>query len=511
MRIATGITCGFGLLAGAAGLAAQHDRPFCFEVVDAATGRGVPLVELTTVHGVTFVTDSAGIAAIDEPGLTGQPVWFHVQSHGYLYPADGFGYRGVRATLAPGGAQKIALERVNLAERLYRVTGAGIYRDSVLAGRQPPLAHPLVNGGVLGQDSVVNAVYRGRLYWFWGDTNRASYPLGNFATTGATSRLPQDGGLAPDVGVDLDYFVADDGFARPMCPIAGPGPVWIDGVAVVDDGGHEAMLCHYARMQDLGTRHEHGLARWSDARGAFEKVAELPLAQTLHLQGHPLVTALDGEDWLCCCNPFPIVRVRPRLADVLDPRRYEAFTCLVAGARFDADDPALDRGEDGALRWGFKPDTDPVTPAQWAELVRNGRVQQGEGRGELFDAETGAHVQVHGGSLSFSDYRKQWIVIALEAFGRSALGEVWYAEADAPTGPWSRARRIVTHDRYSFYNVTQHPYFAGDGGRYVYFEGTYTKTFSGNDVATPRYDYNQIMYRLDLADPRLGGDRAERR
>ena len=27
--------------------------------------------------------------------------------------------------------------------------------------------------------------------------------------------------------------------------------------------------------------------------------------------------------------------------------------------------------------------------------------------------------------------------------------------------------------------------------------------FSGNDEATPRYEYNQIMYKLDLADPRL--------
>ena len=45
--------------------------------------------------------------------------------------------------------------------------------------------------------------------------------------------------------------------------------------------------------------------------------------------------------------------------------------------------------------------------------------------------------------------------------------------------------------------------FDQDGGRLIYFEGTYTHTFSGNDNATPRYDYNQIMYRLDLADPRL--------
>jgi hypothetical protein len=30
--------------------------------------------------------------------------------------------------------------------------------------------------------------------------------------------------------------------------------------------------------------------------------------------------------------------------------------------------------------------------------------------------------------------------------------------------------------------------------------------FSGNPDKTPRYDYNQVMYRLDLADPRLTRD-----
>ena len=38
----------------------------------------------------------------------------------------------------------------------------------------------------------------------------------------------------------------------------------------------------------------------------------------------------------------------------------------------------------------------------------------------------------------------------------------------------------------------------------IYFEGTYATTFSRPDAdATPRYDYNQVMYRLDLSDPRL--------
>jgi hypothetical protein len=63
--------------------------------------------------------------------------------------------------------------------------------------------------------------------------------------------------------------------------------------------------------------------------------------------------------------------------------------------------------------------------------------------------------------------------------------------------------KIVTHDRYSFYNPKQHPMFDKDGGRTIFFEGTYTHTFSGNTDQTPRYDYNQIMYQLALNDPRV--------
>ena len=46
-------------------------------------------------------------------------------------------------------------------------------------------------------------------------------------------------------------------------------------------------------------------------------------------------------------------------------------------------------------------------------------------------------------------------------------------------------------------------YVTDAGGRIIYFEGTYTNTFSGNPQPTPRYEYNQMMYRLDLADERL--------
>ena len=73
----------------------EAQRPFAIEVIDDATGRGVPLVELRTVNDIRFVTDSSGMAAVAEPGLMdGARVFFHVSSHGYEFPKDGFGYRG---------------------------------------------------------------------------------------------------------------------------------------------------------------------------------------------------------------------------------------------------------------------------------------------------------------------------------------------------------------------------------------------------------------------------------
>jgi hypothetical protein len=88
------------------------------------------------------------------------------------------------------------------------------------------------------------------------------------------------------------------------------------------------------------------------------------------------------------------------------------------------------------------------------------------------------------------------------------LGEIWYSEAPAPEGPWRTARKIITHankegDAHDFYNPTQHPFFDQKGGRIIYLEGSYVNTFSGNPHPTPYYEYNQIMYRLDLGDPRL--------
>ncbi|MCS7021902.1 MAG: hypothetical protein NZU63_08760, partial [Gemmataceae bacterium] len=118
--------------------------------------------------------------------------------------------------------------------------------------------------------------------------------------------------------------------------------------------------------------------------------------------------------------------------------------------------------------------------------------------------------QLHNGTVRWNPYRQRWVLIAGQVGGQSSfLGEIWYAEARQPQGPFLRAVKIITHDRYSFYNVCHHPFLDRHNGRIIHLEGTYTAEFSGNPVRTARYDYNQILYRLDLDHPALQPARSE--
>lgn len=473
------------------------------QFVDSETGRGIPLVEIETTNRIRYISDSAGRVAI-KPGELGSPViFFHVRSHGYQMQKSEEGALGITLVLEPGKAQTVTLDRINIAERLYRLTGEGIYHDSLLLGASSPLPYEtLPKGGVFGQDSVLNAIYNNQLYWFWGDTRRGDGPLGNFKVSGAVSSLPETSRYDPANAIDLSYFVGQDGFVRQMCPIKGDGAIWIDGLLVIDDNQREHMLCGYSRMSNLLEQQEIGIATWNDDKEIFEKVVEFPLDAPLTPRGLPLKVIADGEEWFYFGRFIPNIRVRANLSALLDSESYQGYTCLQPGSRWDDEAPSLDRDENGNLVWAWKPDTDVITPSRWATLVEMDLVHTSDGEYLFIDSVSGDRVTPHSGSISWNEYRKRWILIFGEIWGSSSLlGEVWYAEALHPEGPWSEVRKIVTHDRYSFYNVKQHPYFAKDN--YIYFEGTYTQSFSGNDQATPRYDYNQIMYRLNLDDARL--------
>ncbi len=492
----------YGLLAAIL-LGAGPSDYFLIQVVDEQTGRPVPLVELRTVNGIRYYTDSNGIVAFREPGLMNRIVFFHVWSHGYEYPADGFGYRGARLRTKPGTTALLKIKRRQIAQRLYRVTGQGIYNYSLLAGLPTPLRHPDLNGSVMGQDSVVNAVFKGKIYWFWGDTNRPAYPLGNFHVPGATSLLPGQGGLDPEQGVDLEYFLDENGFAKETCRMPGRGPTWINGLTVLRDrSGRERMFAAYAKIKPGSLEaYRRGIVEFDDETKQFREVRSLSADWRARPLGHPLQVEAGGKRWVLFASPFPVVRVEASVEQFLDPKAYEVLTPLRAGQR--APDGELDRLPSGRLRWGWKRGTDPLTSQELLKLVQGGKLRREEVPLQLRDRDTGKPILVNAGSVYWNAYRQRYVAIVEQVFGTSMLGEIWYAEADTPVGPWGYAVKIVTHEKYSFYNPKHHPMFDKDGGRIIYFEGTYSTFLSGAPFPTPRYNYNQIMYKLDLADERL--------
>lgn len=470
---------------------------FTITVLDEQTGRGVPLVELRTVNQICYYTDSNGIVAFHEPGLMDKPVFFYVKSHGYEFAKDGFGIRGKALQIKPGGQTTLKIKRLNIAERLYRITGAGIYRDSLLVGRDTPLREPSINGLVFGSDSVINAVFRSKNYWFWGDTNKPAYPLGNFHVPGATSEMPQQGGLDPEVGVNLTYFVDDKGFARPTAQMPGDGPTWIEGAIVLRD----RMFAPYMKIRPPLSVYARGLAEFDPNENRFRQLTAFKMDAPAYPGGHPFLHKDDGVEYVYFAKPYPLTRVRATPEDLKDLSRYETYTCLKQGSQLDK--PEVERGSDGQLVYAWKQNTPAVGQAEQRKLIGAKLIQPHEALLQLRDRDTGKTVLAHGGSVYWNAYRRRWVMITVESPGTSFLGEVWYAEADTPMGPWTYAVKVVTHDRYSFYNPKQDPMFDKDGGRTIFFEGTYTSSFSGNLESTPRYEYNQVMYKLNLSDPQL--------
>jgi len=255
-------------------------------------------------------------------------------------------------------------------------------------------------------------------------------------------------------------------------------------------------------MKSLSEVYEQGFAVDNDDKEVFEPIKRIPLDAVLFMRGHPVrAKEADGDYWYFP-SPFPLIRCRADYESLLDPSQYEAYTCLEAGARYDPGAPKLDR-KDGRLIYGWKRDTSPIFQKEQNELIAKGLMKSEEALIQLRDADSGKPVLGHAGTVFWNAFRKRWIMILQEVWGTSMCGEVWFTEAPALTGPWRKARKIITHDDYSFYNVAHHPFFDQDGGRIIYLEGTYTMAFSGAKTPTPRYDYNQIMYSLDLGDPRL--------
>lgn len=430
--------------------AALATTPCRIEIIDQENGWPVPLVELRSTHEIRHVSDNLGLIAIDEPELLNREVWLHVTGHGYGVPKDGFGYEGVRATLTAGGTFRIAVERRNIAKRLGRLTGAGLFAE----GEKLGLAPMLPESGVFGCDSVLMTPHDGKLFWLWGDTTVPGYPLGVFHATAATTPRRPLSSFEPPLALPFSYFRDGTGKPRGVAQMPGEGPTWLTGMISLP-GQH--LVATYAKIKGFLDEYEVGLCCWDSQQNAFlpEKVIWKTAdgVKPLLLRGHP-VRWRDpaGKSWLLFGDPFPNARCPDDFAAWKNPATWEPL---------------------------------PAPAAPRAAL-------------------DGSEVRPQRGSIAWNHFRNAWVAIFTQDHGHpSALGEIWYVEAASPFGPWGKAVKILSHDNYTFYNPCLHPELTPDNSRFLLFEGTYTAEFANKPQPTPRYNYNQILYRMDLDDPKL--------
>jgi hypothetical protein len=257
------------------------------------------------------------------------------------------------------------------------------------------------------------------------------------------------------------------------------------------------MVCHYSRRKDLATELEQGIAIYNDAQNIFEVSKSLPLSEKWRRpSGHPITYEENGKKWLLFGSPTPNVRVPATLLDVQNAASYEAFTCLTTSN--NPETPQLD--EQGNPRWRWQKELPPIDAKQAFAWVKSGKFKPEQVHYSPVNLRNLSEpIQLHNGSVRWNSLRQRWILLAGQLGGSSShLGEIWYAEADQPTGPFTHAVKVVTHERQSCYNVCHHDFLDRKQGRFIHFEGTYTNDFSGNPERTPRYHYNQVLFRLDL-------------
>ena len=463
---------------------------FGIQIIDQDTKRGLPLAKLKSTDNTEYWTDNHGWIAFLEPGMMGKDIYFSIESPGYEYPKDGFEFQGVKLKADPGARVQIAMKRTIKAERLYRVTGNGLYRDSELLGIPTPGERSSWNAGVMGSDSVQMLPYRGKLFWIWGDTNLAHYPLGNFHVTAATSSIPKTDTTKSsqdsiENAPDLTYFIDQEtGRPKKILPDDAPGAVWLFGAFTIhDEQQNELLIAHYSRHLSLENMMEHGIAIWNDEREVFEKKIVFDLSNNWkHPRGQAVRVNHPEGDFIYFVESFANTRVRASLDAILDPTQYQSLAW---------------NSETKTYHWQS---TLPPT-SQNEELTKllTNEMNASDARYKLeFNS---VPIAIHRSSIEWNSFRKRWVLIGNEISLKNSpshLGEVWFAESDSIEGPWMNATKIATHPKQSFYNPRQHPIFSLGDDRFVYFEGTYTQSFSGNPIATPRYEYNQLMYRLDL-------------
>lgn len=264
-----------------------------------------------------------------------------------------------------------------------------------------------------------------------------------------------------------------------MFPLDRPLLVWLEGLMLVrDPSGQIRLVATYTGVGHAKPVEERGVAVFDDAAKMFRALAQLPPTRG-HRASHPFRVMDNGRAYWYL---YPNYRVPDDWQSIQDARAYEAFVCAKTEEK---------------VHCSWKSGAPFVDDVEEQKLIEKGALAPKAALFPFIDVDTHRRGNSGMGSVAWNAYRKKWIMIS------GAWGDVYYSEADAPQGPWLCAKRIVHHQKYNFYNVVHHPFLEREGDRVIYFEGTYTAGQIEGARPTPLYDYNQIMYKLRLDDPRL--------
>jgi hypothetical protein len=339
--------------------------------------------------------------------------------------------------------------------------------------------------------------------------------------------------------------------------LAGPGRplrnyednTWVGSLTVLRNVSEERMyltyVCPNTQLQ--------GLALWDDSDEVFRPVRgsgyDMRYSGAQWVQrvkpseGKHLGDAEgDGyekqtEEYAYYASTFATTRVRASFNAIENPAAHEVFTpCGPRGqcnVSMDSSSWTWRRGNLGRADAGPGEQWEPFGPNDEAAAIKAGWLPRSAARMQTVDRATGkALVGLARGSINWNAHRNAYVLIA-DQMGlgqqtaiddrRSKYGELFYCEAPTVTGPWKYCDRIITHNvtGASCYNPLQLPWLDEEEGRVIYLACTYTSMSSGNDgpkdrvcdfdmyggqhcaVAVPRYEYNNVVFRLDVDQVRL--------
>jgi hypothetical protein len=263
----------------------------------------------------------------------------------------------------------------------------------------------------------------------------------------------------------------------------------------------------YAKVQGLGPPLWWGALVWNTTESRFDELSRWNTSVAPFLQdgvlGAQATVGVDGYIYFTSAYPQYRVPAHPASFAAL-PTTYEGWSCLENGTTVA--DNRVERGSSGKPVWQWRLATE--APSEDDEKHKLNLWPAGR----WLSLNNGT-VQLQRGSTHWNDALGRFVLV-----GSADPGTVWVAAADkgAPIeGPYRTAVLVAAHNSTgstlspqgsitsratNLYNPTQHPFLTDplSSPTTIFFSGTYCTSFAPQEHKTPLYDYNSLMYRVDL-------------